>query len=177
MTQIRQLVGVALCVWAGGLPAQVVSGPVTPAERIAEAEATGASWPRARPSDTQPRKCLIVKPEQIGFPSSRGEPGDFYLESGDFSAGSISFGWDSNYEQAKMPLTPRYPEAIGKGLRLVLTRIDPPGGTVRLDVPGFPPHADFFATWPRFATPGRWMIVATAGANWGCFVLDRPVKP
>jgi hypothetical protein len=24
--------------------------------------------------------------------------------------------------------------------------------------------------------PGKWMMIMTAGSNWGCFVLDRPVK-
>jgi hypothetical protein len=29
---------------------------------------------------------------------------------------------------------------------------------------------------PVFPTPGKWMMIMTAGSNWGCFVIDRPVK-
>jgi len=34
----------------------------------------------------------------------------------------------------------------------------------------------FFPSWLDFPTQGQWMVLATAGANWGCFVLYRPVK-
>lgn len=55
-----------------------------------------------------------------------------------------------------------------------LVRIDPPGEQRVLEVTRL--NGSAFATWPNFPTPGRWMIVVTAGVNWGCFVLDRPVK-
>jgi hypothetical protein len=171
-----------------GLAAQIAPRPRTPEAQIAAAEAAGASFPRASgTADAPARKCTLVRPDQIVFPSTHGEPGAFSLVSGDFSAFSISFGWDRTYEQAKMPLTPRHPEAIGKGLTMLLVRIDPPGETAQLEVPtlavplqqkteAVPRSSKFFPTGPKFTTPGRWMIVATAGVNWGCFVLDRPVK-
>ena len=151
--------------------------PATAEAQIAAAEEAGASFPRAAgATDSPPRKCTFVRADQIVFPSTQGDPAHFGLVSGEFFAGSISFGWDKTYEQAKMPLTPRHPMAVGKGLTLTITRIDPPGETTRLEVSTFPRDAWFFPTWPKFSTPGRWMMVASAGVNWGCFVLDRPVK-
>jgi hypothetical protein len=160
-----------------GLHAQVTPGSPTPEAQIAAAEAAGASFPRASgTADAPARTCTIVRPDQIVFPSPRIDPAAFNLVSGDFVAFSISFGWDRTYQQAKIPLTPRHPEAIGNGLTMLLVRIDPPGDTVRLEVPAFATGSTFFPTGPKFSMPGRWMIVATAGVNWGCFVLDRPVK-
>ena len=175
---MRPIVVFVVIASAIGLRAQVVSRPLTAEAQIAAAEEAGASFPRAGgAADTPPRTCTMVRPDQIVFPSTRGNPADFRLVSGEFFAGSISFGWGDTYEQAKMPLTPRYPDAIGKGLAMTVVRIDPPGEAPRLAASAFPsPDSWFFPTWPRFATPGRWMIVATAGVNWGCFVLDRPVR-
>jgi hypothetical protein len=175
---MRPILVFAVIASAIGLRAQVVSRPLTAEAQVAAAEEAGASFPRARGvSDTTPRTCTMVRPDQIVFPSTRGNPADFSLVSGEFVAGSISFGWGETYEQAKMPLTPRYPEAIGRGLTMTVVRIDPPGEPPRLEVSNFPEqNSRFFPTWPRFATPGRWMMVATAGVNWGCFVLDRPVR-
>src|SRR5262245_37307584 len=85
---------------------------------IAEAEAEGASYPRVD-ADTRnkwpPRTCMLIKPEQIVFPTSKAGF-DPSLRSGDFSAVSISFGWDKTYELAKVPLEVRHPDIIGAGL-------------------------------------------------------------
>ena len=177
---IRQLLGVVLvfvtpCVICLG--AQVNARPTAAEARIAAAEEAGSAFPRAEgASVASSRKCLSVRSDQIVFPTTQGYPASYRLVSGEFSAASLSFGWDQTYEQAKMPLTPEYPTKVGNGLTLSVTRIDPPGETLRFDVSGFPRNEWFFPAWPRFPTPGRWMIVATAGVNWGCFVIDRPVK-
>ena len=149
----------------------------TPAERaVIAAEKAGASFPYLPfLGDAPPvRKCTIVKPEQIVFPATKGDPADYNLSSGEFWAGSLSFGWGDNYEQGKMPLRPRHDGNLGSGLRLVLSRID--SGSEQYVQTYQPLSNKWFATWPRFPTPGRWMILATAGVNWGCFVFDRPVK-
>jgi hypothetical protein len=39
---------------------------------------------------------------------------------------------------------------------------------------GSKPPVLFFATNPPLTSSGRWMVVATAGPNWGCFVLELP---
>jgi hypothetical protein len=149
------------------------------AKRIAEAEAEGAKHPRVRTPDPYPRTCNVIKPEQIVFPT--GKATDPYIWSGDFDAVSISFGWDKTYEQAKIPLRVLYPNAIGNGLRIRLERLDPPGSAPPFTLNSFNAgmmnsREQFFASWPVFPTPGKWMMIMTAGSNWGCFVLDRPVK-
>lgn len=177
---MRDLFGVILCAGAVTLAAQVLPHP-SPAAQIAAAEAEGARHPREASAATKDpaRTCTTIRPDQIVFPTTK--EGNPYVQSGDFSAVSISFGWDKTYEQAKMPLVPLHPEAIGAGLRIRLIRLDQVGYGEPFELPGFNARtigsgAEFFASWPKFPTPGTWMMIVTAGANWGCFVLDRPVR-
>lgn len=144
---------------------------------VAEAEAEGAAYPRATPASASlpARTCTIVRPDQIVFPTTHGDPAAYNLRSGDFESGSISFGWGDNYEQAKMPLVPRHLDVVGAGLWLRVIRLDQPGEGPTFAL-GSLNAGRFFPSWPRFPTPGKWMLLVTAGANWGCFVLDRPVK-
>ena len=160
-----------------GGPAAQTQSPVE--KRIAEAEAEGAKHPRVKAPDAYPRTCNVIRPEQIIFPV--GTATNPYVWSGDFDAASISFGWDKTYEQAKMPLRVLYPDAIGTGLKIRVIRLDAPGDGPSFELKGFnawtlEKREPFFASWPVFPTPGKWMMVMTAGSNWGCFVLDRPVK-
>lgn len=114
------------CASAIGLSAQVTSRTMTPDEQIAAAEARGAAFPGANDAEASRRKCTVVRPDQIVFPTTTGDPSAFNLVSGDFSAGSISFGWDRAYQQAKMPLTPRHFGSADEAVKLELIRIDPP---------------------------------------------------
>ena len=165
-----------LCVCGIGLGAQAPAQVQSAEAQIAAAEKAAASLPSVT-ANAPPRKCNIVKPEQIVFPGSQ-IPASFNLASGDFVAKSISFGWDEKYEIGKMPLTPRHLDPSTK-VRLDLSRLDPPGETrtesfQMVNVTGG--GQMFYATATTFPTPGRWMVIATAGANWGCYVFDRPVK-
>jgi hypothetical protein len=144
------------------------------ASSIKTAEAEGAAFPRMKDDDT-PRLCMIVRPDQIVFPTTKGNPAAYVLRSGDFTSVSISFGWDRAYEIAKLPMRPSYPDSIGSGLRVRVTRIDPPGDTLVTDVPSLDDKRIFFPTFVTFPTPGKWIIVAWAGVNWGCYVIDRPI--
>ena len=174
---MRCLTVVLLCVCGIGLgrqaPAQVTSAEA----QIATVEKAAASLPSVS-AGASPRRCYILRPEQVVLPGASDNPASFDLASGDFVARSISFGWDKTYETGKIPLTPSHPDPAIK-VRLDLTRIDPSGETRTLqfqmaNVKSGNPM--FYATASQFPTPGRWMVVATAGAHWGCFVFDRPVK-
>jgi hypothetical protein len=193
---MRHIPGLVFCAYAA-LSAQSPSGPeslaadiraaetrvtVARPHTVAEAEAEGAAYPRVTstsPLDRPVRTCVTIRPDQIVFPTTRGDANAHRLRSGDFEASSISFGWGDTYEQAKMPLRPLHPEAIGAGLWIRVIRVDPPGAdsTFARDSPtsGYP-FDTFFPSWLSFPTPGKWMALVTAGANWGCFVLDRPTK-
>jgi hypothetical protein len=188
MTRHQVLIPI-ICVCATAAAAQVPSladeiraaeAHVTSARprTVAEAEAEGASYPRPRSTAATARTCTTIRPEQIVFPSPTptGDPKSHNLSSGDFFAGSISFGWGDNYEQAKMPLEPRRPDLVGTGLWLRVIRLDQPGEGPTFELDRLNGGYPFFPSWPRFPTPGKWMLIATAGVNWGCFVLDRPVK-
>ena len=164
---------------AVSLPAAQTQTQSAVEKSIAAVEAEGAKHPRVKTPDPYPRKCNVIKPEQIVFPTTT--TGSPYIWSGDFDAVSISFGWDKTYEQAKMPLRVLYPDAIGDGLRIRLIRLDPPGEGPEYTLQGFNARTigssePFFASWPKFPTPGKWMMIMTAGSNGGCFVLDRPIK-
>lgn len=160
-----------------GLSGQTRPPSLTVAAQIAAAEAQGAAFPRGQ-GTAAPRTCLMVRPDQIVFPTTTGDPAKYSLESGEFFSGSISFGWDRTYEIAKLPLIPSFPDAIGGGLTVRLTRIDPPGESVQFEVRNLANSGGtrLFPTWPTFRTPGKWLIVAAAGVNWGCFVIDRPLS-
>jgi hypothetical protein len=192
---IRYFPALVFCAYAAALSAQVQSGPeslvaqisaseahvtVARPHTILEAEAEGATYPHVtstRPVDGPARTCVTIRPDQILFPSTRGDANAYRLRSGDFDAPSISFGWGDTYEQAKMPLRPLHPGVIGVGLWIRLIRLDPPGEGPTFALDNLNRPDPFFPSWPRFPTPGKWMMLLTAGANWGCFVLDRPVKP
>ena len=179
--------GIAMAICAGVLGAhtsvaEVLQGSTSTSvsilRTISDAEAEGAKVRRNGTGAPSERKCLVILPRQIVFPTTKGDPADFALQSGEFSIGSISFGWGSTNEVAKMPLRPRYPDDVGDGLTLRIVRLDADADTVMIQEPkmvwGVGNGTNFYATFPRFPTLGRWMILAVAGANWGCFVLDRP---
>ena len=187
-TTLGVAAAVAIALGVGAVAGARTQSPAPPSpaphvtavdKQIADAEGEGAKHPRVKTPDPYPRTCNVIRPEQIVFPT--GTATSPYIWSGDFDAASISFGWDQTYEQAKMPLRVLYPDAIGNGLQIRLIRLDPPGYGTPFQLDGFNARTigtrePFFASGPRFPTPGKWMMIMTAGANWGCFVLDRPVK-
>src|SRR5262249_6223013 len=113
--------------------AQSTSLPATPEGRIAAIEKDALTFPRAAARGgvaAGAPTCTVVPPDQIVFPSTKGDPSRYNVSSGEFSAGSISFGWGPTMEIAKMPLVPKHADNVGNGLRIISSRIDPPGETV-----------------------------------------------
>lgn len=161
---------------AAGINAQTPQLSPAASAQVAAVEAEGAVFPRG-PGQDAPRMCMIVRSDRIVFPTTTGDSRAYALESGDFFSPSISFGWDRTYEKAKLALIPSFPHAIGSGLSVRVTRIDPPGETLQFEVLSLAKSGEtqLFPTRPTFPTPGKWLIVAAAGVNWGCFVIDRPV--
>jgi hypothetical protein len=78
-------------------------------------------------------------------------------------------------------IPPRYPPPADSASLLVrATRLDRSAGSrerswsIWSRAQGSKPPVLFFATNPPLTSSGRWMVVATAGPNWGCFVLELP---
>ena len=166
-----------VCVSGIGLGAQTPAQVTSVEAQIAAVEKVAASLPSVI-ANAPPRRCNILRPEQIVLPGADKNPASFDLASGDFVARSISFGWDKEYKFGKIALTPRQADPSVK-VRLDLSRLDPPGETRTTQHPMVNVNSGnpmFYATQPEFPTPGKWMVVVTAGAHWGCFVFDRPVK-
>jgi hypothetical protein len=150
---------------------------------IAEAERLGARMPRptaTNPVDsaaqamargTSERKCVDVTALSIA-------------QSGDFVVGPFdrySAVWHTGY--GKLWWQPRH-ISTNETLPLVVraSRLEPAGsdrvfGQSSLARGGSPTggiisQTRFYPTGIHFPTTGTWLMVATAGDNWGCFVFS-----
>ena len=145
---------------------------------IATAEAEGAEWPkRAEPTfqpgsgdadhwtDPVPRRCTTAGSSNT-------------VRSGDFVIGGDVNGAASGRE-VKIWWEPKHPAA---SFSLVVrgARLDPVVDTLRYvnsewAVAGSPrvglTGPIFYASGIAFPSPGQWLVIATSGPDWGCFVL------
>lgn len=152
------------------------AGIVT-ADAVRQAEARGAVYdggkkgPQQAGFDgqadlgTRDRKCVEVGDGDV-------------VQSGDIVAGSFKFfrsHWQLNGAR-KLWWAPRYlPTGQARSaLSVQATPIDRPGGVTSYRREAMVRSASgqyFFNTDFGLPEAGRWLIVATAGPNWGCFVV------
>jgi hypothetical protein len=147
---------------------------------IAEAEAEGARWPRAVANNETPattgvvgsseRRCMNVDHVNIA-------------RSGDFVAGPFQFyystwsggygklwwqpAWVSRTDTATLTVrVARLDAHVDAAIfaQSFLTHGTPRGEHTRLS-------PDFYPSGIHVPSTGRWLLVATAGPNWGCYVL------
>jgi hypothetical protein len=107
---------------------------------------------------------------------------DLSLRSGDFIVRGRVFEAGVEHKVLWIPL---HGSALSKPLVVRAARVDSAADSVRLRVGGL--ARSLFRAGPLYGYPslvslpsgGRWLVVATAGGDWGCFVLDvRPrAKP
>jgi hypothetical protein len=147
---------------------------------LTEAEAQGAAHPRAAANNsaafspvagTAERKCVDAE-------------GLTFVRSGDFVAGSFTIpardeGW-TTHRSHKLPWEP---SQVTSGVPLVVraARVDEPGDTrvfgpfslVRGVDPatGVQSAGQGYASAIRLPSAGRWLLIATAGPNWGCYLV------
>jgi hypothetical protein len=176
------------------LPAQLlVARAAQPADSvpssISVAEAEGSRWPRAARNNgaspapgitvggTSERKCVDVDRVNVAR-SGDFVAGPFQRYNEIWSQGYGKLWWEPAVLSGRdtLPLTVR------------VTRLDAPGTAAVFSQPflahGVAPPSntrtspDFYPSGIHVATAGRWLFVATAGPNWGCYVLTVGVpKP
>lgn len=178
MRCMRSAIAVGLMLTAATAQAQGIP------ETVAQAEAEGAAFAHvAPPSVVQ----AMFAAGRFGGTSERrcapALPGDslpaLSLRSGDFI---IRGHWElrAGGRGNKILWLPFQgsPQMRGTPLLVRAVRIADPSDSQRQTILGFT-HGGGYGEpvfgWPsvvRFPRAGQWLVIATAGADWGCFVLD-----
>ena len=148
----------------------------TPLASIEAAEAEGAKYPRAgspwyasgafgdsAARGTADRKC--VDTDSISD-----------ARSGEFAAGNFKVVSQRGLKSYWRAL--HHPFGGGEPLTIRTTRLDSIGESSRAQYSstGGYPWDRFHQATPRMANHGRWMLVATKGKDWGCFIVLRDVR-
>ena len=163
--------------WADSLPnALTIPIPRT----VGEAEAEGARWAKRKEATTQrgevaktwamsaPRKCVTA---EVSAPLRSGE---FHiggeLVSGPRPNGQVKIWWEPMHPVDSLPLVVRGISLTNPAdtLRQMMKDISR-GGTPPMDWSG----PFFFPSGFWFPASGRFLVVATSGADWGCFILTH----
>ena len=174
-----------------GSTTHVVNAQNIPAT-IREAEAQGADFAHDAPQVArQPyfsdfpfggsaeRRCVVAAAynSYTSAPNGSLRSGDFIVRGGLLDASWGGFHAVKEYKVIWVPLH-------GSALRtppLVIraARVGNPADSVRFRVEGLthsgadrPPPLYGYRSDVSFPSAGQWVIVATAGNDWGCFVLD-----
>jgi hypothetical protein len=171
---------VSMTVGAGILAAQTI--PVT----VAEAEREAIGFPRA--SASAPSQSLFSGSQFAGVSDRRCVPStteDLHatgsLRSGDMIVRGPLIGTNGMQagKEDKVLWVPLHAPSIGRPpLVLRADRIDHPADSLRLTFAGLtygPGPAGRMFGYPSlvsFPKSGQWLVVATAGDDWGCFVVD-----
>lgn len=147
------------------------------ATRVALAEAEGRAWPRTMAPSSQP---LRAETRFLHGPAPRSCVGAFSrgpLRSGEFEIGG-QIGGDAvltGATTAKVWWVPQHPSR-GEPLILRAARLDAPADTFRIAIESWasagPDGHWFYSSGTPLPRAGRWLFVATAGPDWGCFVLE-----
>jgi hypothetical protein len=156
---------------------------------IQAAEAEGAAFPRgATPTvvarnftspfgGTTERKCVVPNADDLP-PSGSLRSGDFILHGQFSDTGPMG---NINGRARKLmwePLHNPYAYPTRTGLLVRSVRLGHPSDTLRLVVThaAYPSVKQKFteAAYPsgfHFRSAGEWLLVATSGSDWGCFLL------
>jgi hypothetical protein len=151
---------------------------------IAAAEAEGAKYPRGptpktvlwafdRPfGGTSERKCVTVAPDVSSAPGGSLRSGDFIMRSG-----LLSSVWPHATGEYKVLWLPLHtPPDIRATLLLRAARVGQPADSIRIELPaagtpGAPRSVAGFPSLVSFPKAGQWIVIATAGDDWACFLF------
>jgi hypothetical protein len=175
----------ALMVASGDISAQQLGSLPTVVDRsgLGLIEAEGGRYPELPPSHPDPlywrddvegtseRRCVAVPPTG---------PTAGAIRSGDFMVTYNALWQPRVGEQHKVAWAPAE-NAPQMALQVRGQLMGDPAAPVvinsglgRATRPGEPPRDDqfFFPSGVTFSKPGEWVMVATSGRNWGCFVFE-----
>ena len=148
---------------------------------VAEAEAEGARFARspsaaavqsfgARPfRGTSERRCVAYSASEGSLPAGSLRSGEFLLRTTFTGPWALRAGHGQ-----KMLWLPLHASAGDRRPLLIrAAQREQPSDSLGQTVAGLA-HSRTEFGYPstvQFPTPGEWMVVATAGADWGCFLL------
>jgi len=131
---------------------------------VAEAEVEGAAYPAASGVDPKARKCV----DADAAATKEITASDFRVDMLPVTARFVNF-YDPSKPAAVVRLWPK--QATSEGLIVRLSRLDGAADDVVWK------EAELMsgvAYRPGGYLPnGRWLFVATAGSNWGCFISTK----
>jgi hypothetical protein len=163
---------------------------------VADAEAEGATYPHgaapehpptgfaSRPPGATDRRCTNGPATDVGFQPMQIRSGEFII------GGQVGAGFPASAgRQSKIWWAPYHnPETYGTTLLVRGAHLGVPGDTFRFEQPhdAWPAPAfgrletttaserkrdSFFPSGITIPHAGRWLLIATAGDDWGCFIL------
>lgn len=147
---------------------------------VLEAEAEGATWARRTGGTTQrgdaakgwqtdvPRKCMTARA------SAPLRSGEFFiggeLNSGPRPSGQVKIWWEPKHPADSLPLVVRGVSLTNPAdtLRQMMKEL-----AIGMGPDGRATGPTFFPSGLWFPASGRFLVVATSGADWGCFILSH----
>jgi hypothetical protein len=157
---------------------------------VADAEAEGLAHGVGAPQlDSVRLRILAEQADGAGSADRRcvdtSQAGSGSLRAGDFVLGASVNKLTSARQNKIWWVALHEPSERGTGLLLRATRLDRTAAlsaadTLRVTRLGYAysggiSDQTFFPSWIDFPAAGRWLIVATAGVDWGCVIVDVAV--
>jgi hypothetical protein len=193
MSAQMKLLALGLMVVAGAhptvaRPARTIAGKVLPVRQtVADAEAEGAVYPHGPAREHAPISFSGHGPAQrtctIG-PTTLSASSPWEIRSGDFViGGQIGGGRPPSVRvSSKIWWSPYHnPAEVGTTLLVRGARLGVRGDTIRFEQPRYAWPAgglktdSFFPSSIIIPHAGKWLLIATAGYDWGCFILSTGV--
>lgn len=162
--------------WHAGFPlvllAVVVTSAQAPPRSVEDAEAEGSNFTKAVDAPDIPAFA-----EAFGPRERRCVDADTHAaaRSGEFIAGPFHEYYSMAGAGRKVWWAPKHHSATMPPLRLRATKVGAPEVTVDWTLSSIArtENGYFFNTTIRFPQNGKWMVIASSGDNWGCFLLSE----
>jgi hypothetical protein len=159
-----------------GQEPQPLEGVSPPPRTVEAAEAEGAKHPKATGTE-QTMYADAFGPTDRRCVDADGAATNRTARSGEFVAGPFNppvfMGSPQQYKR-KVWWAPRQGTATPP-MQFRAVKVDSPALTAQWSFPSvvWNENGQFYNTLFRLPEVGRWLVVVTAGNNWGCFIVDE----